>query len=200
MSTKTGKVPRPTDLDLMLYADGELEGERLAAVEAYLAQDEAARSKLLAMGMVSNVVREQAHGGASKADDIADLVMAAIAAEPKKADPPTEKQAAPARRKPANDNGRGLWAIAAFAAAAAAALLLWSRGSPTSGAHGVASTRPPPTSLSAPAPGAEVEPGVAVSAVDFGARMGAVFYVSSDSTEATTTVVWLSDDSSGGDE
>jgi anti-sigma factor RsiW len=198
MSTKTSKASRPTDLELMLYADGELEGERLAAVEAYLAQDEAARKKLLAMAMVSNVVREQAQG-ASKADDIADLVMASIAAEPKKAEAPAEQKVVPARRKPANDNARGLWVIAAFAAAAAAALLLWSRGSTTSD-HAVSSSRTPSAPLSAPAPHEEVEHGVEVSAVDFGARMGAVFYVSSDNAAATTTVVWLSDDSSGGDE
>jgi len=46
-TTKTSQASRPTDLELMLYADGELEGERLAAIEAHLAQDEAARHKLL---------------------------------------------------------------------------------------------------------------------------------------------------------
>jgi anti-sigma factor RsiW len=198
MSTKTNKPPRPTDLELMLYADGELEGERLEAVEAYLAQDEAARKKLLAMDMVSSVVREQPH--ATKADDIADLVMARIAAEPKKAETAVEKKPAPAQRKPANDNARGLWIIAGIAAAAAAALLLWSRGPTTSSDHGVASSRTPSAPLSAPAPHDEVEHGVEVSAVDFGALTGAVFYVSSDNAAATTTVVWLSDDSSGGNE
>src|SRR5262245_10720484 len=97
MSTKTpvttgGNPPsppaaRPTDLELMLYADGELEGEQLAAVEAYLAQDANARRKMMAMGLVSSVVREQALGdSAKKGDDIADLVMGSIAAEPKKAE------------------------------------------------------------------------------------------------------------------
>jgi hypothetical protein len=47
----------------------------------------------------------------------------------------------------------------------------------------------------------DVEHGVEVAAVDFGTRMGAVFYVpSGTSASSTTTVVWLSDDSSGEDQ
>lgn len=199
MSTKSNKAPKPTDLELMLYADGELEAERLAAVEAYLAEDEGAQRKMLAMGIVSSAVRDQALGGAKKADDIADLVMGAIAAEPKKAEKKPEAAPVPAQRKPANDNARGLWVIAGIAAAAAAALLLWSRGPTDHG--GVASGRSAAPALTAPAPLDHIEHGVEVSAVDFGAQTGAVFYVPSDNAEAvTTTVVWLSDDASGGDE
>lgn len=219
MSTKTNKAsvpltpahlgppcppaqPAPTDLELMLYADGELEGERLAAVEAYLADDEGAQRKMVAMGIVSSAVREQALDaakGAKKADDIVDLVMGSIAAEPKQAEKKPEATPVPSRRKPANDNARGLMVIAAIAAAAAAALLLWGRGPVDHG--GVASGRSAAPALTAPAPLDHIEHGVEVSAVDFGAQTGAVFYVPSDNAEAvTTTVVWLSDDASGGDE
>jgi hypothetical protein len=45
----------------------------------------------------------------------------------------------------------------------------------------------------------EVKPGVEVAAVDFGARMGTIFYVPTGSTPSSTmtTVVWLSDDGTG---
>ncbi|MFT3767077.1 MAG: hypothetical protein QM820_16390 [Minicystis sp.] len=209
----------------MLYADGELEGAERAAVEAYLAKNRDARRKLLAMGIVSDVVRDCALGAAAdSAGDIADLVMGAIEVEARSeakqevavmAPPPAEKKAAavPPRRKPANDNARGMWMVAAIAAAAAAGLLLWSRGLSQSTGNGVASGRPPVPSITAPAPHDDVakaegpkadgddDHGVEVAAVDFGARTGAVFYVSRDSAASgTTTVVWLSDDSSGGNE
>jgi hypothetical protein len=45
------------------------------------------------------------------------------------------------------------------------------------------------------------EHGVVVSAVDFGARLGAIFYVPAESAgSTTTTVVWLADDPAEGDE
>jgi anti-sigma factor RsiW len=208
--------PTPTDLELMLYADGELEGEQLAVVEAYVARDPSARRKLLAMGIVSDVVRSRAHDVAAPlASGIADAVMAAIEAEaaprapaPKAVDAPPARPPAkvvPLRRRPAND-GR-LWALAGVAAAAAAALLVWSRG-PTGG-PGVA--KGPGPALTAPHEDpARIEPasradendhGVEVAAVDFGARTGSVFYVpSGTASSSTTTVVWLSDDPSGGNE
>lgn len=217
MSTKTDTITTPTDLELMLYADGELTGEQLAAVEAHLARDKSARRKLLAMGIVSDVVRDRALGAAAPlAGDIADLVMASLEAEGRPEATPEAKRekdvVAPVvenkvvplrRRRPANDNMRGLWMVAAVAAAAAAGLLLWSRGpAPTTG--GVASGRAPSTAITAPAPtpeAADDEHGVEVAAVDFGALTGSVFYVpSGTATSGTTTVVWLSDDSSGGNQ
>lgn len=208
MSTKTNKAP--TDLDLMLYADGELDGDERVAVEAWLLRDEAARSKLVAMGMVAGMVREKAHAQAAAADGIADLVMAAVANEPK-------PEAALASRRsgelvalphrPANDNTRGLWAVAAIAVAAAAGMLLWAGAPPsTKGTTAVASA--PPIGITAtaqredaPKGDAEVEHGVEVAAVDFGSLTGAVFYVpSASAASSTTTVVWLADNSSGGNE
>src|SRR5262245_38990712 len=60
MSNGNDKTSTTTDLELMLYADGELEGEALAAVEALLASDRIARQKVLALGVASAIVREEA--------------------------------------------------------------------------------------------------------------------------------------------
>ncbi|APR85206.1 Hypothetical protein A7982_10555 [Minicystis rosea] len=220
MSTNANKPERAvTDIDLMLYADGELEGEERAAVEAYLARDRKARRKLLAMGIVSDVVRDRALDAAAPlAGDIADRVMGAIDAEAK-VEPPKEVvlvteasekkvERAPRRRRPANDNMRGLWMAAAVAAAAAAGLLLWGR-SATQGTGTVASSHAPVPAITAPTASddkhdgpkvdADDDHGVEVAAVDFGAQTGTVFYVPSGTSASMTTVVWLSD-ASGGDE
>jgi hypothetical protein len=209
----------PSDRDLMLYADGELEGEQRAAVEAYLARSAAGKAKVAALNLVSSVVREQALGASGKADWIADAVMVKIATEGAASnETPRSKPAAitsapralaaqPARDKPANDNSRRIFALAAVAVAAAAGLMLWSRMDPTTSqvGHG-----PVATSTMAhqqdPSSTDEGGPGVEVEAIDFGARMGTIFYVPTEevASNVTTTVVWLNDDDddddSSGDE
>ena len=193
----------PTDLELMLYADGELEGDRIPAVQAWLDGDGDARNKLASLGMVSDLVRSQADEASAGADDIADAVM-------RKIESPITSEVTPevtlpevvARPKPpANDNARSFYVIAAFVVAAAAAVLLWARPPAAPTAQLVV---PPPAATApvdkgaAPEPEADVEHGVEVASVDFGARMGAVFYVpTGTSASSTTTVVWLSDDSAG---
>jgi len=232
MSTKNDKAPvssgpraapapGPGDLELMLHADGELEGDAIATVDEWLARDRAARQKALALGLTSAIVREQALAAAEQADGIADLVMKAIAADAEReakdtaaaperevADPPRKAAAvAPIGRKPANDNARSFRVIAALAVAAAAALLLWGRGSTDhAGTQPTAAlTLPAPhdtaIQVEPPLPEREAARGVEVSAVDFGGHTGAVFYVPTGSAASdTTAVVWLSDDSSGGNE
>jgi hypothetical protein len=211
----------PSDLELMLYADGELDEERRFAVEAYLDRSTPGTAKLSALNLVSGIVREQSLGSAAGADGIADAVMAKLTANgagaaatiPTK--PSSIKAMAGATRaKPANDNSRGIYALAALAVAAAAGLMLWGRmdtGSPAS-ERPVAVAPATPEQLPAPVPSAraaeatpssdvEDEHGVEVAAVDFGARMGTIFYVSTGAaaSNATTTVVWLNDDAAGGE-
>jgi negative regulator of sigma E activity len=189
---------KPTDLELMLYADGELDGERLAEVEAFVARDHGARAKLAALGLVSTVVREEALAAAGAADGIADAVMDLIDAEPARAAPRADAPAQPERRaeegaapsrphpKAANDNARSFFMIAAVAVAAAASVMVWSRTPPPN----------PPASVARVAE-AEVDTdhGVVVKSVDFGDNGGAIFYVPIEATpeSPTTTVVWLSD-------
>lgn len=94
---------------------------------------------------------------------------------------------------------RSFYVIAAAVVAAAAAVLLWIDPPAPADCGAVAQLTVPQPVTSAPsAPEADVEHGVEVAAVDFGARMGAVFYVpTGTSASSTTTVVWLSDDSAG---
>jgi anti-sigma factor RsiW len=204
----------PTDLELMMYFDGELEGERLAAVEAHLKKERTARKKHTALGLVSGIVREEARATGEKGADIADSVMDLIEAEekkPKKSEPARDN-VVPLRAKPANDGGRTMYLVAAALVAAAAAVFLWGR---TSNDDEAARRRKPPSVLvqgeksaaSEPSNAPKIEPdkpegahGVEVATVDFGGRKGAVFYVPSETTESDTTVVWLSDDSAGENE
>lgn len=226
MSENPTKAGTPSDLELMLYADGELEDERFSAVEAFLAREAGAHRKLSSLGLVSGLVREQAIASASLADGIADALMAQIAAEAgtngvvhavqtplrEVASPMAVSPIAHQVAKPANDNSRGIFFLAAAALAAAAALMIWGRAglqpevasnpSPaqTTAARPLLVTPPAPAKVVDTAPDADDEHGVEVAAVDFGARMGSIFYVPTGSaaSNATTTVVWLNDEAAGG--
>ena len=228
MSENPTKAGIPSDLELMLFADGELEGERLAEVEAFVARNADARHRLSSLGLVSELVRERAVAFASPADGIADALMAQIASEagtngvvhataasPHDVASPARlapvATIAPRAAKPANDNARGIFALAAVAIAAAAALMIWGRAadlhpevasnSPTvqTEARPVVVAPPAPIKVVEPAADADGEHGVEVAAVDFGARMGSIFYVPTGSaaSNATTTVVWLNDEAAG---
>jgi hypothetical protein len=200
-------TPTPTDLELMLWADGELEGEAAERVEAYVAREEAAQAKLAGMSLVGDLLREDARA-ATQADDLADLVMGRIRAEakpdakPAKEKPAEEKIAPVIPLRPATPRRRthpGVWGLAVAAMAAAAGLLLWSRGpAPTIG--GLTSIGTADTHQTA-APPAEAERGVEVAAIDTGDHAGAIFYVPSDSAQSgDTAVVWITADSPGGNE
>ncbi len=220
----------PSDLELMMYFDGELEEPRKSAVSAFIAADLRAQNKLVALQITSGVVRE--YGRSSEPFDIADVVMKRIAtdASTKVAASPVEAQRSnvvpistakklsatpPVVRRPANDNVRRIFGVAALAVAAAAALAIWGRQTATPGNQGkdvqVAVTAPATSSQPGVAPTSaepmiesvarlqpegDSEHGVEVATVNFGAHMGSIFYVPSGSIEAnhTTTVVWLADD------
>jgi anti-sigma factor RsiW len=216
----------PSDLELMLYADGELDEARLPAVEAYLDRSAVARAKLRALDVGSLLVREQALGAASKADGLADAIFAKIQAEATTApESPSPKEATVhplplprvplAKSKPANDGSRTLFTLAAVAFAAAAGLMIWGkvRIAPDPQAHlrpMPAHTAPaarPELPLPTPVKTADVaveddnDHGVEVATVNFGSRMGSIFYVPKGvaASNATTTVVWLNDDAAGGE-
>lgn len=213
----------PSDLELMQYFDGELEEPRHGAVAAFVGADLRARNKLAGLRITSAIVQNEALSS-SAADGIADLVMAQIAAEPRQVAAPVSPGNGlsagavqlPAqlvtRSAPANDNARRIFALlGTLAVAAAAAFALWGRpgAAPTEPMNSgpIAATTAPataPASTSAEpeidaaglAADVDVEHGVEVAAVDFGAHMGSIFYVPSGSIEAkrVTTVVWLADD------
>lgn len=237
----------PTDLELMMYADGELDPARAAEVARFLGEHPSAGAgdKLFGLSVLSAHVQAEADrvATAGRADDIVAGVLAAIRAEQDEAtrEPAagktngharvaevlalsnakkaTSAKAAPTSA-PANDNARLIFGLAGVAAAAAIALGIWGNGAnpakaPESVGDRVAmvgETTTPEPALS-PEAGAEkpiaaqIEsnkkakpsvqddtPAVAVAAVDFGTKTGAVYYVPSDSPGSTTTVVWVTDE------
>lgn len=139
----------PSDLELMMYFDGELDEPRRAEVEAFLRAEStgAAPKKLFGLGLVAEAVRS-ADASLPKID-LTSAVMAAIEREP---DAKVAEKAPPSKKKPkgevvplakakddklpeqklpaaapANENGRFILGLAGVAAAAAAALFLWGR-------------------------------------------------------------------------
>jgi hypothetical protein len=213
----------PTDLELMMFHDGELDEARNREVELYLQADDSAAksgtSKLAGLGLLSSLVVESqvpvARAQEKQADSIASLVIAKIESEKK----PTASEAPRLDGAvPANDNnGRFIMVLAGLAAAAAAALFVWGRSAPPdtpsaavdtvqapaeeavapAPVETVAALPSPSATTSAVAPTveeAESEPSVEVASVDFSAASGAVYYVPSDSAGQTTAVVWLKDE------
>ncbi len=221
-----------SDLDLMLYLDGELSTERHEQVRRAITRDEVLRSKFHALEVASSIVRERAVDAAANID-FADSVMAKIMAKDAVVSL-DERDTAPgegqpretsandtqgvrlekleARAKASNDNARGIFALAALAVAAAASLMIWGRLAPNPSVapaeplamvttQEIAPAAPPVEMLSAPAGetpadvAEDQEMGVEVAAVDFGSRVGTIFYVETEAATSrhTTTVVWLTD-------
>ena len=244
---------RPTDRELMLYADGELGAEQSLELEKHLAGDEVARAKLWALRLTGDLVRHTA-SELSDPGSIADAVMAEIASEGTRngtllatataapqpiaqGSPNTELRPAAdlakaitkgerraalekvvATKRPANDTARRIWTLTAAAVAAAAGLIIWGRmeaeprversQAPITATTNDLAPAPIPAAPQLPAveesplsPDGELDMGVEVAAVDFGARTGTIFYVPSDrgASSPTTTVVWLADDVAGGE-
>ncbi len=226
----------PTDLEWMMFHDGELEPSRQAELQALLDGDEQAAAMLRGMNALGVFVRETA--GKAKLPDLSDAIMQAVAdfdqteakpiarIEPKPAKPVQAKlvQAKPAEgtkaaqvlslpaksASSANDNGRLLFGLTGLAAAAAVGLFVWGRSAgetlvaqvpsePRVAAEDIAPAEPAaPTLAAAPSKPVQEEdrglPPVEVASVDFGSRIGAVYYVDEPRGGATTTVVWLADD------
>jgi hypothetical protein len=228
-----------SDLDLMLYLDGELSDDRHEEVRRTITRDKVLRGKLDALELSSTILRERVSDAAINID-LTDAVMAQIAShksdvsldERDNAPVAREVQAIVApiaptvsldklgsRTKPSNDNARGIFALAAFAVAAAAGLMIWGRMAPAPSTEPtphvavVATPEVPngaaPTEEIEPAKGADAvadstqdeEVGVEVAAVDFGSRVGTIFYVPTEAATSkhTTTVVWLTDPDGDGE-
>ena len=183
-----GRPPRgaaPTDLELMLWVDGELDAERAGEIRDLVERDPRVRALVEALREGSRLVCEHAlrHAELEGADSIADDVMEAIdAAASRHLIAPVKR--APAWRTPV------VGAIAiALSAAAALVLILPRELTPVA-------VRTPATVTSRGAPATEDETsvlGVSIDVVDFGARPGTIFYVPSED-ESILPVVWLTED------
>ncbi|EYF05856.1 hypothetical protein [Chondromyces apiculatus] len=246
MTTSNGSKPvkmqpgvSPTDLELMMFADGELDEPRASEVASYVRDDARGRAKSATMGLVGMALRARPSVPAS--EDLVDAIMARVQREvAPEAAPQALSEAAPQakvvdapgavvrpiavgaaigkakesgksglERRPANDNARTIFGLAAAAVAVAAGFMIWGRvqsevpqlATSTPSAMTVDSaTLSPVLPQGVAAVDDGDNPGVEVAAVDFGARMGTIFYVPTGASDMspTTAVVWLSDDLGGG--
>lgn len=176
----------PTPIELMAYADGELDEPRASEVERYLVEHPEQAHVVERTRALSRGVSEALH---ERDVDLADDIMAAIdrqaAAGRNAALPPVRASARP----PATAAARGGTVIVlSLFAAAAAVMLWWHSSSPSRAPVTVASVTPqqaaPPTST---------DEGTSVTAVDFGSNHGAIFFVRGDN-ESSTPVVWIGED------
>lgn len=194
-------MTKPTDVELMMYFDGELDEPRRKEVEAFIAKEANARRKVMGLGLAGSIVRESATSS-SVADAIADGVMAAIQADATTKEGSKRISGLPKPAKAANDNSKSIFALAAVAVAAAAAVMIWGRtnDAPIVNDKPIAAVTSTVAPTEAPQPSAAPQPqndeadeerGVEVAAVDFGANTGTIISTN------TMTVLWVQDDSSG---
>ena len=63
------EAQKPTDVEIMMFLDGELEGEQARAVASHLEKNDDAASVAAAVGQVSELVRGSVHLDADAAED-----------------------------------------------------------------------------------------------------------------------------------
>lgn len=187
----------PTDTELMMLMDGELDPAREREVRQFVLSNQRAQETLVMLQELSSGVQSWAND-CSKGDsaNVLDGVMARIG---------QEQQGSVHPIRPKKSKLVPLLGAASVAGAAtlalAAGLTLWlipKKSLPTPTTPFAAVTLAPtvePTAVASLARTVVTDPalGVVVDAVDFGSQQGSVFYVSSD-TGTTTAVVWMADD------
>jgi anti-sigma factor RsiW len=173
-------LSRETMMDLMAYADGELDAEARARVEALVASSEEARRVVAEMGYVGDWVR--AGYRVPESPNVVDDVMQRVDAD-------KVVDFVGARRK------RRWMGIGAGAVAAAAAWMLVARqGEQTPVAQNLPDT---PSSASAQGAASNSGAGVDVEQVE-SAHQVSVFFVpaiaATGSSSASTVVVWIAEE------
>ncbi|MET0595976.1 MAG: hypothetical protein ABW133_24965, partial [Polyangiaceae bacterium] len=181
-----GRPPRgtpPTDLELMLWVDGELlDAERAGEIAELVRSDARVRAVVTALRQASQAVSEDAlrHAELSDADGIADNVMEAIVAAE------SRRLIAPVKRGPAW-RGPAVVAIGIVFAAAAAWTIIFPRELSSVARRSTSGGVGEPTLVE------DDKTGVSIDVVDFGGRPGTIFYVPSED-ESILPVVWLTED------
>jgi anti-sigma factor RsiW len=182
-------------LKLMAYADGELTGAERDEVEGWLAQEnEAVRfaNELANLGdLVKTGFAASPNGKAIASFDIADAVMAKVAAEPSdkreaKSHSPTVVGLDAERARRQKNVKVGAAALAALALAASVFMMTRSKEEQPMARAPVQLTPAP-----APAPTPSAGPGVDVDLVETPGHSVSVFYLPSESTLTTSVVVWV---------
>lgn len=189
----------PTQLELMQFADGELDEARAREIERHLAASAEARAFVSSIGTLGDLIRDSAAHHAADALDVSDAVMSAIDSALSAQPPAPIAQLDEARRQREAQSARKGATLLALTLAAAAALVIWLN---VAGRDDAAVEHGPVAQPSAVASVAQLpsdeasggDDGTAVDNVDFGERLGAIFYVPTGVKSAMTTVVWISDD------
>lgn len=205
----------PTHLELMAFVDGELPDDRALAVAEWLAthpEDEELVQQLDQLAVLTrDAAAEQAPDETAYgvADDVMNAIARLDAAERYAASVPPEPRVTsrpvqltrskdpPPREGALIPTRASAVALVAFLAAAAAALVWWQGQAPGRDATGpVASLATPPMALTGQEPETRDEhrPDSAITAVDFGAHAGSIFYVAGQADSSSTTVVWLAEE------
>jgi anti-sigma factor RsiW len=199
-------LSRETMLDLMQYADGELDGDARARVEELLATSAEARGVVEAMGTLGDIVRhgvEERASASAAADAIADSVMAGIARE---APAQVAREHAPRAQvvplaRPARLSRPVVASavISVLALAAGVVLFVRSEGSSRSAkGYYAAAAAPSDEAEDAPSDGpealAQTEPlGVDLEEVRSIRNKVDVFFVPSEKSVGASVVVWIDD-------
>lgn len=200
------------ELDLLAYLDGELEGERAAAVEARLRTDRAYAARLKAMQAIGDFLRKDADRlyASARVDAIVDDVLSkvrenGVRENGKGADViPLSQVAPPTSRLTRTKKNTVIWVAFGGVMAAAAAMILWVNShDPNKGVAPVASTTttapattdtvavvktaaPPPSNPSVP--NAPVSDEVEVEGLEVGSEATVIYTRGED---GSSPVVWI---------
>jgi anti-sigma factor RsiW len=211
-------LPHETMIDLMQYADGELEADGRVRVEELVRTNDEARRILDAMGALGDVVREGAEARAEAAgiDEIAEEVIAKIErAETTFRGKQIVVPIADARAsRERAGRGRGLGIAAVIVALAAGVFLVMrNEATPTPSPVADTATHEPSPVLQpvSPSPSATQDPsampGAVAAADDDGVDLEEVsstknkvnvFFMPSGNAAAASVVVWIDDRRAGG--
>lgn len=194
----TSKLSRDVMMELMAYADGELDEVEAARVERLISKDSDAQRVVESMGVLGRVVtglHDASYGGAT--DGLADAIMAKVAQEgaPRSPSirPPRVVDLRDAREKRVKV-GAAIVAVIALAAG----IVLTTRkanetpmrqakvGAGASPATGALGTAPPP-------PQAVAAAGVDLEQVDSENDVAVFYLPSSVGANASSVVVWIDD-------
>lgn len=207
-----GSKPQGATLDeqtlgkLMAYADGELSGEDLAAIEALISENAEAAQIVSELGVLGECVRV-AEPQSAAGFDVADLVIAKIGAEAARA-PSAATKSSPPRVDNVVDlasRRRRTVGIVAGLVAAAAAVVFVARPSvePTStspvAVQPTATAPAPSVTAAPPAPTALASSDVVKEGVNDVGNVSVIVVPSDEEKTAPSVVIWLGgEEGSGG--
>lgn len=179
-------LPGSELLNLQAFADGELDGDELAAAEKLVAENDDARAFVESLVVLGHGVRAAEDTVAMPSIDLADAIMAKIDDAPAAAAPSVRPAAAvtslAAQRERRAQKSQVVVAIGALALAAAGILYLRGRGADDTAKPEVAQVTPSPSAS-----------GVEVSDIESNDDKNvSVFYLpASGGNAASSVVVWI---------